>query len=791
MVDTGATHTLITRSFLGTLPRLPICHSSTPAAFLCDASSTIVIHGVVRLCIYVNHAPTFVMAHIVDSLHTDVILGMDWCTRYDVRLCVRDQSVQLHHPSHGFIVVPFLQDSTVPTRLAQSITLLPYHEHIVRLRSPLSSAANVSYTPPASFCRIRNLVIPDAVLKIKNFHTYLLLYNPNATTYTLKKDLYLGDLSYISNSSVAVSDLATSPAWLPPSLHNIHLSSAPTVSSSSSCSPALHDTLTNLVSHLSDPPAKTAFLNILHRHARVFDTSCHTIAKTSIPHAIVTGDHPPISVRPYYRTVSQRKDLQHEVDKLLFDNIIRPSTSPWSSPVLLKKKPDGTFRFLVDFRRLNSVTKKDSYPQPSAEELLQRLAGHHYFTKLDLKSGYFQIPINGADKEKTAFVTPDGHYEFNVLAQGLMNAPATFQRVMNNLIATGRWDYVVVYLDDIVIFSRSLADHQRHVDEILSILARAHFKVSPPKCAISSQRIEFLGHFITSSTVEPSPDKVRVILDMQPPRTLSQANRFLGKIGYYLKFIPDFARLAAPLHKVSNKTRTRRHEFYWRAEQQQAFDTFKQILTSTPYFCISLIHRFLSFSPPTPVSRGLLGCSSRTRRVAWRCVVISRVCSMMSNSATLLRNVRLSLSTGVSNSYVLWLVPPQSLLKRIINRSLICTSNLHFIIGASITGFWNSRTSFHKFSLSSIAKAPIMSVLTRHAPIPKPLVSILLVLVQYWCRDSIGIDSFGIEVLVLVQYWWYWFWFWSGIGGIGFDFVRYWYWFWGIGEKSASQTQSI
>jgi transposase InsO family protein len=584
MIDTGATHTLITSSFLRTIPPLPVWQSSTPAAFLGDVSSTIAIHGVVRLCVFVADAPTFVTAHIVDSLHTDVILGMDWCTRHDVRLCVRDQTVQLRPPCHGLISVPFLQHNTIPVRLAQSVTLLPHHEHIVRLRAPLSSASSVSYTPAGFFCRTRHLVIPDAVLKINNFHTYLLLSNPNSTPCTLQQDLYLGDISYICASAVAVSDLTNHHHRLHPSLNTIHVPPAPAASYTSPIVPTLPDTLTGLVSHLSDPQTHTTFLNILRRYSQVFDTSRHTIAKTSIPHAIVTGDHPPTSVRPYYRTLSQRKDLQPEVDKLLFDNIIRPSTSPWSSPVILKKKPDGTFRFLVDFRRLNSVTKKDSYPQPSAEELLLRLAGHRYFTKLDLKSGYFQIPITDADKEKTAFVTPDGHYEFNVLAQGLMNAPATFQRVMNNLIATGRWDYVVVYLDDIVIFSHTLEEHQRHVDEILSILARARFKVSPPKCCIAAQRIEFLGHFVTSSMVEPSPGKVQVILDIQSPRTLSQANRFLGKIGYYRKFIPDFARLAAPLHKVSNKTRTRRHEFYWGPEQQQAFNTFKQILTSAPLF---------------------------------------------------------------------------------------------------------------------------------------------------------------------------------------------------------------
>jgi len=207
---------------------------------------------------------------------------------------------------------------------------------------------------------------------------------------------------------------------------------------SSHTAPDVNSVLENLVDHILDDQEKCEFLTIPQRHCRVFDLSKHTIAKTQLSHGIVTGDHPPISVRPYYRTVAQRKELQHEVGKLLLDNIIRPSTSPWSSPALLKKKPDGTYRFLVDFRRLNSITKKYAYPQPSAEELIFRLSGHRYFTKLDLKSGYLQIPTAESDKEKTGFVTPDAHYEFNVLAQRLMNAPASFQRIMNNLLATGR-----------------------------------------------------------------------------------------------------------------------------------------------------------------------------------------------------------------------------------------------------------------------------------------------------------------------------------------------------------------
>ncbi|CAF4081208.1 unnamed protein product, partial [Rotaria magnacalcarata] len=584
MVDTGATHSLIARSTLNYFSHPPIQKTSTTTAVLGDASTTIDVHGFVRLCIFINHIPTFASVFVVDSLGVDFILGMDWCINNDILLRVREQKVIVRHPSHGTTAVHFLDSISIPVRLAQSIQLAPHHEHIVRSFTPLSFASCVSYIPDGVLCRSKKIYIPEALLKINCFHSYILIHNAANTPCTLRKNTILGTV-YFFNANPAPVNITAFPlslSSLSSKLPLISLSSIqPTsITSISDVDSVLHD----LVHHITDDTEKRIFFDILNRHRRIFDISKPTIAKTKLPHVIITADHPPISVRPYYRTIEQRKELQHEVDKLLMDNIVRPSTSPWSSPVILKKKPDGTYRFLVDFRRLNSITRKDAYPQPSAEELIYRLSGHSYFTKLDLRSGYFQIPIVESDKEKTAFVTPDGHYEFNVLAQGLMNAPASFQRVMNNLLATGRWDYVVIYLDDIVIFSHSLEEHKRHVDEILSILDTAHFKVSPPKCTIAANQIEFLGHIITSNTVEPCREKIKVILDIPSPRTLSQANRFLGKIGYYRKFIPDFARIAAPLHKVTNKTRTKRHEFYWHDEQQAAFEQFKTILTTSPLF---------------------------------------------------------------------------------------------------------------------------------------------------------------------------------------------------------------
>ncbi|CAF1526626.1 unnamed protein product [Didymodactylos carnosus] len=260
------------------------------------------------------------------------------------------------------------------------------------------------------------------------------------------------------------------------------------------------EVIKSLTDHLTDSSENSTIASVLEQYGSLFDTTTRKVI-TPIHHVIDTGNHSPVSARPYFKTVQQRKDIQQEIDKMLNNGIIIPSHAPWSSPVILLKKPNGEFRFIVHYRKLNAITRKDSYPQPTTEELLQRLGGHKWFTKLDLKSGYFQIPIQDCDKEKTAFCTQDGLYQFEILSMGLMNAPPTFQRVMNSIIGYKRWDFVVVYLDDIIIFSNSLEEHLKHLNEILPTLDQHQFQLNHKKCIVAVQQVEFLSHIITCDSI--------------------------------------------------------------------------------------------------------------------------------------------------------------------------------------------------------------------------------------------------------------------------------------------------
>ena len=297
-------------------------------------------------------------------------------------------------------------------KLINSIKTPPHESCTVQAKVELSSADTVYFNPDASIELEKAVLISPSLLHIDNYTTYLEMYNLNDYTTTLLMNTLLGQVTHtpyqVQSFTVfdAPGDLSLLSSSRNTTINNITLQ--PTSLSTT-------QTINKLTDHIAHPQAKQQLCSILQRHAKVFDTSDVTQTNTPIQHTINTGDALPISSRPYLRTIQQRRELQDQIQKMVQTKQIRPSNSPWLSPVILHKKKDGTIRFLVDYQKLNSVTNKDSFPQPTTEELLHRLGGHRFYTKLDLKSGYFEIPIHETDKEKTAFVTQDGLWEFNAL----------------------------------------------------------------------------------------------------------------------------------------------------------------------------------------------------------------------------------------------------------------------------------------------------------------------------------------------------------------------------------------
>jgi len=266
----------------------------------------------------------------------------------------------------------------------------------------------------------------------------------------------------------------------------------------------------------------------------------------------------PVNYRPYKSSFFQKGEIEGMIKNILHNNIIQPSISPFASHVLLMKKKDNTWRFCVDFQELNEVTIKNKFPIPLIDDLLDELQGSSFFSKPDLRLGYHQVRTHERDIEKTSFCTHQGHYEFKVMSFGLMNFPATFQALMNDILKPFLRKFVLVFFDDILIYSSSLKAHISHLKQVLETLKTNQLYAKRSKCTFTEPQVEYLGYIISAEGVATNPKELR---------------GFLGLASYYRKFIRKFGIISKPLTEMLKK-----NNFLWHEEALEAFCNLKQAL---------------------------------------------------------------------------------------------------------------------------------------------------------------------------------------------------------------------
>ncbi|GJV90442.1 putative nucleotidyltransferase, ribonuclease H [Tanacetum coccineum] len=285
----------------------------------------------------------------------------------------------------------------------------------------------------------------------------------------------------------------------------------------------------------------------------------------------------PISKAPYRMAPIELKELKDQLQELLERGFIRPSVSPWGAPVLFVKKKDGSMRLCIDYRELNKITIRNRYPLPRIDDLFDQLQGAKHFSKIDLRSGYHQLRVKEQDISKTAFRTRYGHYEFLVMPFGLTNAPAVFMDLMNRVFHEFLDKFVIVFIDDILVFSKS-KEHEEHLRTVLQILRQEKLYAKFSKCEFWLSKVAFLGHIVSAEGITMDPAKVEAITKWPRPTSVTEVRSFLGLAGYYRRFVEGFSRLALPLTKLMRKG----EKFVWNEEREKSFEELKQRLVSSP-----------------------------------------------------------------------------------------------------------------------------------------------------------------------------------------------------------------
>ena len=591
-IDTGSELTIIKKPSVLKIPKIKLrtCNRALTgiSGKTIDIAAEVDLKFFVRSDLYCQHR----VCCVTDlDFPGEVLIGMDLLRRFNFKL------VHYNFPSTSYLLLQGVKhpvtytdhvslcvkaiskvsnvkeapsrDPSQELRVPRTTTCPPRAGTFVATRVPATFTSKVALVSGTHHC----LVTPHTLVPVTDHFVQVWVVNLENCPRVLKSGTKIAACQVVEVDDDGLK--ATSAEEGVQDSQNLGLPAGIACAVGSQQSPCEFQTQ---LDHLG-PEEQAKLRSLLAEFPKLFSGDKSDIGTVpNIRHKIVTTTDSPVCTRQWRLPHSTQQVIRDECDKMLAAGVIEPSSSPWLSPVVLVKKPDGTIRFCIDFRNLNKVSVAVSYPLPRMDLLLDELGGTSYFTVLDSRSAYWAVEVEPDDRPKTAF--SDGHrlYHFRRLPFGLATAPSTFQRTMNMILASVLGKHTLAYLDDIVVYSKSFDEHMQHLEETLTLLSKAGMKLNHSKCSFAQKSIKFLGFQVSGDGIAPDPDKVTAINSMPAPKTVKEVRRFLGAAGFFRRHIQSFSAIAHPLTKLTRKDQ----DFRWGPEEKGAFKALKEALVTAP-----------------------------------------------------------------------------------------------------------------------------------------------------------------------------------------------------------------
>ena len=555
LIDSGATASLISVEVFNQMVNQPIL-KPVKGEMVAVNGMNLKTHGVCDFDVIIGGFCYSVRA-IVAELNTSGILGLDFLSDYECAIDIKQKCIVLDGKRIRCDMKGKIGCYRVS--LMETISLPPRHEMLLscQINDYCHDIKGTGIVEPSDDFHKKSNVMIGRTLATADENVPVRIMNPLNEEVVVYKGTIVGQFEQVNGDSNKVDLKRKQKSVLPDQLEELVMQASV---------------------NLDEQQCKSVRKTLLE-YQDVFALTDEQLGRTEVvKHEINTGSAKPIKQRlrrlPHYAV----DEVDRQVDDMLKRGIIEHSNSPWAAGVVLVRKKDNTLRFCVDYRDFNAVTLKDAYPLPKIDETLDTLSGASWFSTLDLRCGYWQVGLEEKDKAKTAFITRKGLYNFRVLPFGLCNAPATFERLMETVLAGLQWDICLIYIDDIIMYGKTFKESLKNIETVFERLRIAGLKLKAPKCKLFSKSVSFLGHIISDSGIETDPEKISAVKEWPISVNVTEVRSFLGLCSYYRRFIPKFADIAKPLHRLTEKGQ----KFVWNSECEQAFGTLKKYLTEAP-----------------------------------------------------------------------------------------------------------------------------------------------------------------------------------------------------------------